>query len=494
MRSLPWCRLAPVLLLLACDSPSEPRDDGEPLIPLHANPANATVTVQGAHAVTATMPLTGGTMVATGSDGTVYTLSIPADALIAETTITMTPIASLAAPGVSGGRPAGVQLEPEELRLLAAATLLVAPPEGPGVHAIGMSYHGTGQEIHRAPITPDPTKLEMHLLHFSGHLVYLGDGNWTTIPLEGVTPTDWADRLDSVLEEYLRGERERLLRGEDSDPRLAEILENAAREYWVRVVEPMLNRMMTDCAYAESTMHYALGWSRQVSLLGMEASFVTEQARVTSTLVAALENCWGETIGDCIDEGDATQVQKAFGYSRQLALLGVEDPRYNPLNPDIYCGADWAGTATATGPLPGSTSGPVETLTTSVSFRLDAESSDPELGIYAYPVLEGTIEWSLSGMSASGCSYTGSDTFTLGPDDGVLALYLGQAPPVYSAQGAKLLYGAATMTCPGGEPQEVEWPVGPWLYIDAAETVENPTSLSGSATVNERTFTWNFTR
>lgn len=492
MRVPPWLRLAPVVLLLvACDSPSEPRDDEDPLIPLEPNPANATVTTQSANAVTATVPLTGGTLVATGADGTVFTLTIPGDALIAETTITMTPIATLTGAGISGGRPAGVQLEPEGLQLLAPATLLIAPPEGPDVEVIGMAYHGTGQEIHRAPVMPDPTKLEMPVMHFSGRLVYLGDGNWAVIPLQHVNPTDWADRIENALEFYLRGERARLLRGEAPDPNLPQILENVAHEYWERVVEPMLNRMMTDCAYAEANMKYALGWSRQVSLIDLENQFETEQARVTSTYIAALENCWGETVGDCLDNGDTTQVRKAFGYARQLALLGVNDPRYDPTNPSYYC-ASWAGTASASGAPSGS--GPTEAFTTTVSWELVPDHSSPEFGVYTYQVLEGTVTWTLSGTSVAGCSYEGSETITLAPEDGTLTLMLGGPTPSYSAVGSKQVVATVTETCPEQEPEEIDWSVGAWLFVESQPTTPEATQLSGTATSGPWTYTWSFTK
>src|SRR5262245_34408062 len=56
------------------------------------------ITTDAARATTKTFPPGGGTLTATGADGTVYTLTIPPNALLVETAITMTPIVS-----ISGG-------------------------------------------------------------------------------------------------------------------------------------------------------------------------------------------------------------------------------------------------------------------------------------------------------------------------------------------------------------------------------------------------------
>src|SRR5690348_8653382 len=57
-----------------------------------ANPINATVTTDTTHAATAIVDWEGGTVTATGADGTTYTLEIPPGALDDSATITLTPI------------------------------------------------------------------------------------------------------------------------------------------------------------------------------------------------------------------------------------------------------------------------------------------------------------------------------------------------------------------------------------------------------------------
>src|SRR5690348_14436311 len=72
-----------------------------------------------ARTVKLTIPLTGGSLSATGGDGTVYTLTVPDKALLSAQEISMTPLAAMDALPLGGGLAAGVQLEPEGLRFLA---------------------------------------------------------------------------------------------------------------------------------------------------------------------------------------------------------------------------------------------------------------------------------------------------------------------------------------------------------------------------------------
>lgn len=72
----------------------------------------------------------GGTVSATGPDGSTYSLQIPANGLAGDETITMTPVASVA--GLPFDRAAaGVELQPEGLALTARARLTITPKTPP---------------------------------------------------------------------------------------------------------------------------------------------------------------------------------------------------------------------------------------------------------------------------------------------------------------------------------------------------------------------------
>lgn len=92
--------------------------------------APATVTVDPSHAGSALVPRTGGSVTATGADGTTYTLTVPSGALVQPTTITLTPVTSLT--GAPGGlqHAMAVRAAPEGLTFAIPATLAIVPAAG----------------------------------------------------------------------------------------------------------------------------------------------------------------------------------------------------------------------------------------------------------------------------------------------------------------------------------------------------------------------------
>jgi hypothetical protein len=124
-----------------------------------------------AHAVTMVIPAaTGGTITATGADGSVFTLSVPAKALLSDEAITLTPLTGLSGLPVSGGLLAGVDLSPAGLELQQAATLTIAPATTvPADQQVGFGYHAVAgqQQFHFHPLALTST-ISLAVTHFSG--------------------------------------------------------------------------------------------------------------------------------------------------------------------------------------------------------------------------------------------------------------------------------------------------------------------------------------
>ena len=93
----------------------------------------------------------GGSVAATAADGTEYTLAIPAEALIEDTEISLTPILGIDDLPMSGGLVAGVHFEPSGLELFRTATLSVTLPEAPTLGSeellAGFTYDGDGENL-----------------------------------------------------------------------------------------------------------------------------------------------------------------------------------------------------------------------------------------------------------------------------------------------------------------------------------------------------------
>jgi len=486
-----------VSLLIACgggdSNPSGPDDNpAGPGLPDTPNPASVAVTLETSRATAARVTTGGGTVQATGSDGTIYTLTVPPDAVLLDTTITLVPLAGVSGLDLSGGRFVSVQLEPDGLQLFQPATLRISPPEGERHSAVAFTYHASGAEVYRAPMTPDPDRLEMSLLHFSGDVVYVGDGISIPAPVLNITPTEWADRIQSAIESYLRQERERVLAGEEPDPDLGANLAKAMRLYYDHVVGPSLDRMMTDCSFAHTAIPRAFGWERQVELLGLGDQFSAEESKVMSATVAAMENCFRQTVGNCLDRNNAEQMRTAILYSRQLQLLGVTDEQYNAFNEDLYCSGGWVGTTTRTRDVYGT--GSSEIITGNVEWELNPDKSGGDVSYYR--IKSGSIEWRLQGTDTNGCTVEGGpETFQLVPSEGELVL--DGTAQVYYGGGATTHFTRVSVTCPA--PQQsytADWSVGDWLSIPPTPLPTDANQLAGRFEFQglDLVYEWSFNR
>jgi hypothetical protein len=114
-----------------------------------------------AHTVSQAIGPEGGAIEATAADGTRYRLTIPADALAATETITMTPVLQIGRLPLSGGVRGAVRLLPEGLRLFEPAQLAITSARAvpPGAQVVGFAYAGGGAEFGLYPAGASPQAL-----------------------------------------------------------------------------------------------------------------------------------------------------------------------------------------------------------------------------------------------------------------------------------------------------------------------------------------------
>lgn len=335
-RARPLLALTLAGLLAACGGPTPPSGGGPKL--------DVVVTLDASRAVTAVMPVEGGSLVAVAADGTVFALTIPPDALLSETTVTMTPVARVEGAPVEGASAHGVQLEPDGLRLFSAATLTVTPPGGDvAVPAAAFGYGGDGEGFHGHPLRPDPTDLTLDLLHFSGYVVYLGPALEVTAEASPLRPEA---ALEQRLHELFRAERDARLRGEPGDPRFGEALEELLSEHYQRAIAPLLPAIAADCGVAEARAPEVLAWVRLTHLLGLADAFAAEAQAVWDSVVAGLERCWEEVVEPCLDVEDGERLRRALELARAFALLGVDPAAHDPFDAALRCGQTWSGSIT----------------------------------------------------------------------------------------------------------------------------------------------------
>lgn len=127
----------------------------------------------------------GGEISVTDSNGVIYTLSVPPDALQFDVTITLKPISGIPDLPLSGGLMAAVFIEPESLVFDVPATLKMTPPAGvpaaAGPLALAFAFEAEGQEFHLYPFATDGAQGKT-----GGHLASLKENLDFIHPLSGI--------------------------------------------------------------------------------------------------------------------------------------------------------------------------------------------------------------------------------------------------------------------------------------------------------------------
>jgi hypothetical protein len=256
-------------------------------------PVNVTVVLETDSTVEALIPVEGGSISATGADGSVYTLDIPPDALLNETTIGLTPVTSIAGMPFGGDQTYAVQLSPNGLFLQDFAVLTITPAEELAVdQQIFFDYLAMGNDVILALPVVDSREMKIKVLHFSGY-------GATTGTEAGNLGGDAGRRLSSAIGERLSLERERQLQGasQGDDPEQIREYEQAFREYEEQVVRPRVAAAGESCEAGKLAIETVLGLDRQLQLLGGRTGNEPNQypglydtvARVC--VLEAFENC-----------------------------------------------------------------------------------------------------------------------------------------------------------------------------------------------------------
>ena len=123
--------------------------------------------IDAARARRGTLGRLGGTVSATGADGTIYALVVPPGALTADTAITLTPLRAIAGLPVTG--PAvGVQFGPDGLVLRQPATLRITRKGAAPRTTVGYVYVGNGRDVALERARRAGSSLTIEISHFSG--------------------------------------------------------------------------------------------------------------------------------------------------------------------------------------------------------------------------------------------------------------------------------------------------------------------------------------
>ena len=228
------------------------------------NPVDVAVELDTERTVEALIPLEGGSISATGADGTLYTLKIPADALLNETTIGLTPVTSIAGMPFGGEPTYAVQLSPEGLFLYNFATLTITPAEDfPLDEQIVFGYLEDGLDLILAPPVVDSNEIKILVQHFSGNGVtkgFLADIEPERQRLGGTT--------ERILENAISIELALTRQGAVGKAR-RDLFAKLLRQYEEEVVKPRVAAAGESCANGELAIETVLRLDGIRQLLGL---------------------------------------------------------------------------------------------------------------------------------------------------------------------------------------------------------------------------------
>lgn len=210
----------------------------------------------------------GGTVSLTAADGSEFTLDVPANAVDADTAITMTAVTNVDGAPLDTKTPTAVQLEPSGLFFKQMATLTIVPAkEIPIKNQIIFGYEGDGKDYHLAVIDPKSKDIKIKLMRFSGAGVGSGsDAAWAANLR--TQASNAATRLVQRFGEATQTARmNQLLRGEESN--WESIIKPFCDDFYDQVVLKEIAAAELDCKHAQKALDDLIFVERQRQLSGL---------------------------------------------------------------------------------------------------------------------------------------------------------------------------------------------------------------------------------
>jgi hypothetical protein len=279
--------------------------------PRKSHPRTVTPALDSAHAVSSLVTSAGGgTLTATGANGTRYTLAIPAGALVSDETITMTPVSSVAGSPL-GSLVGAVQLTPGGLQLLKSATLTIVPPATVNTRNLaGFNAYEGGQDLGLYPLD-------------NGRGFFLSHHHFSTF---GVAEASAANLHASLL-----------LMPSRPQAQWAQINVNALRAsdhkafaltavaYYRDIVAPLVDKALTNDTYAESAISELEGWARVIQDLGFETNeYLKPLLQDMPRLIHEIElNAANQRYKRCVEKDDLSEIARLLATERSAAVLGA---------------------------------------------------------------------------------------------------------------------------------------------------------------------------
>jgi len=297
---------------------SEPVNASQALDP-STEPLPVRLTADVGRAVSATIPVDGGTLEAADANGTRFTLRVPSGALAEPTTITMTPVLSMDGIPFGEGSPMAVQLEPAGLRFYDFVTLTIEPADDiPLEQQVPIGTQGEENHLFMPLAAIGDGVLRLHLLHFSSAGATKGF-------LADTEP--WKERLGGDVEARLSSlvARELLFYEQRGEPVPESFWDWVKRTWRDLVLRPRLDAAGQSCAAGRLAIETTLSFQRLAEFMGWaeDAQQMLGEAWALAPTVA--RTCVREEYELCRDEHIVQRMLPLItGLERMQQLAGLE--------------------------------------------------------------------------------------------------------------------------------------------------------------------------
>jgi hypothetical protein len=278
------------------------------------NPLRVSVTLDTETRTAEVIPVSGGTITATGIDGTKYTLVIPENALLSDQEIRMTPVSSIDGLPFGNGEIAAVDLKPDGLAFLVPAMLTIQPPQGISPKDfVGFSYLHEGEELFLYPYEATDTSVTISVMHFTGY----GGGSDPAGDSSSMAMYPPSSSEGQALQKFATAiQKAKLSGGAIPVDEFRDIL----LEWYETSVYPNLVAAASDDSKLESSILEFGHWLRNVEPVGLTNDFYKQISRAKDQVHRAMNNAIKQRFARCTSQTDPINVRRLMRLVR-LAYL-----------------------------------------------------------------------------------------------------------------------------------------------------------------------------
>jgi hypothetical protein len=265
------------------------------------------------HTASAVIGSAGGALTTTDTRGTVYTLTVPANSLPADTAITMTPLGGLGGGTIGAKLVGGVDLEPSGTTFLRGASLSIKPKAGTAAPS-AFTYDAAGAPLHFSVGTWKGGVLTIPVAHFTGY------GATSAAPDAGQTGDPRVD-LPNAIVGVLHGLRDGKIDADDAAKWIADIM----KAYYDEVIAPEAPGAMNDDDAARQYIQDLLGFEREALLLGVADRVPPySEGEALKMVTRVVQAAYNRHQGLCKNQHQISEGIQLLRDARELGLLGVD--------------------------------------------------------------------------------------------------------------------------------------------------------------------------